>query len=393
MAAKEEKGDACLSTQRQRFYVELKPGETTIVSWKKLLRKAKEKDQCPLISSSVTKVKGFSSCGPTSSSSPLDDNYDGGQYHDSVIRNKRVKHVNRATPSGYMQPSKRRGTKIEGEKNDSHSSIKPGGQHNKDRNLLNETFRHSSLPAMVKDDRSEKLQKITVDPHSPVLAYSKKSSSRSKSRCPPLNAVEDAPVFPLITMDAHSPLITMPDILQSTQNITYKNIKVGVEGDTSAAMHQNIEGRSLPVKASSTSTSEVLSHNKVSSKSRHSDKSYGSRENVDTMSLGHKSSLKDSVPNVVKIIQRNPDQIPCAKRKFIHSSNNCNPIPSLPSKKTPKKAAIEQKPKQLVLEKPIVKVRFLLKQEHETLKSNEQPAKHTLNQPRYAAPQTCSANN
>jgi len=72
--ATEEKSDglvgsssaASTQSQRQRFYIELKPGETTIVSWRKLLREGKTIDHCP--SSTNGTLMGSSSTGTNCSS-------------------------------------------------------------------------------------------------------------------------------------------------------------------------------------------------------------------------------------------------------------------------------------------------------------------------------------
>ncbi|KNA09845.1 hypothetical protein SOVF_149830 isoform A [Spinacia oleracea] len=420
MSAEEE------NYKRQRFYIELKPGETTIISWKKLLRKATEKDQRgPHLPSSS------SSTALETSRRVMDGYHDGGQYNDSFIRNKNAKHINRVTSSGRRVKI----TKIGCDKNDDHSSIKHAEAEklsakatSKTSSLLDETLRCSSFSshAMVKDHRPEELQLFTVD--APVLTSSEKSASVcSKSKCPPLNAIEDASVFPLKTTH---------NVQKKTPNISSEEIKVGVGSDSSDVVHQNFEGRCVPVKNSP--TSGILMRDKVSSKSRHNDKSGGSWGHVDAVSLGYKSSLKDSLAklrpekvmdhhtltealsraksiraladqilsrNMVDDVLRNPDRIPCQKRKVTESSNNTNPIPSCPRKKAPKKPSAEHpiiqtksscpltksvkptsKQKQQIPEKTNLKVRFLLKQqEHQTLKSNEQSAKDALNHSRVAA--------
>uniref|UniRef100_A0A803KNA9 Uncharacterized protein n=1 Tax=Chenopodium quinoa TaxID=63459 RepID=A0A803KNA9_CHEQI len=89
MAAEEEK------TKRQRFYIELKHGETTIVSWKKLLRKAKEKDQCG------SRLLPSSTALETSRSA-MDGNHDGGLYNDSFIRNRSAKHMYDTPPPSLL---------------------------------------------------------------------------------------------------------------------------------------------------------------------------------------------------------------------------------------------------------------------------------------------------
>jgi len=48
------------SPPRQRFYIELKPGETTIVSWKKLLKDATANKANPSHSNNLTSAAGAS---------------------------------------------------------------------------------------------------------------------------------------------------------------------------------------------------------------------------------------------------------------------------------------------------------------------------------------------
>ncbi|XP_021734604.1 uncharacterized protein LOC110701287 [Chenopodium quinoa] len=362
-----------------------------------------------------------------------------------------------------MQPRKGRVevTKIECKKNDGHSSIKHAGWESlsakaasKSSNLSDETFKQSSSPAVVKDHRSKDLQ-FRMD--APVLTYSKKPDRLcSRSKCPPLNAIyEDASMFPLNTTH---------NFLQMTQKISSEKMKVEVGGDSSDIVHQNFEGRCVPVKNSP--TSGMLFHNKISSKKWHNDKSCDYR-GLDAILPGYKSSLKDSasikvsencgikdvispaykpsmkdslvglwpgvmdhhtlteamsraksrraisdtkpVRNMVNDVSRNFNRIPCQKRKVTDLSNSSNPIPYCPRKIAPKKALIEQpvlqsksscpfpknvkltfKQKQQVPEKTNMKVRFLLKQEHEAIKSNAQVTKDTLDHSRTAASLTCN---
>uniref|UniRef100_A0A803KNB0 Uncharacterized protein n=1 Tax=Chenopodium quinoa TaxID=63459 RepID=A0A803KNB0_CHEQI len=372
---------------------------------------------------------------------------------------------NKAVSSDCMQPGKGRVevAKIECEKNDGHSSIKHAGWESlsakatsKSSNLLDETFKHSSSPAVVKDHRSKELQASRMD--APVLTYSKKSARFcSRSKCPPLNAIDgDASMFPLNTTH---------NVLQKTQKIPSEKMKVGVGGDLSNIVSQNFEGRCVPVKNSP--TSGILLHDKIPSKSWHNDKS-GEYRGLDAILPGYKSSLKDStstkvsencgvkdvispgykpslnnalvglwpegvmdhhtlteamsraksrraiadknpVRNMVDDVSRNFSRIPCQKRKVTDSSNISNPIPYCPRKIAPKKPLIEQpifqsksscpfpknvkltfKQKQQIPEKTNMKVRFLLKQEHETIKSNAQVAKDTLDHSRTAASLMCN---
>ncbi|XP_057540147.1 ubinuclein-1-like isoform X5 [Amaranthus tricolor] len=94
--------------------------------------------------------------------------------------------------------------------------------------------------------------------------------------------------------------------------------------------------------------------------------------------------------NVVDDVMTIPDRIPSQKGKVIASTDNHNPITSLPRKTAPKhknscpsstgvKLASKQKRKQLISEKKNVKVKFFMKGEHETANSIEETTKVQAN--------------
>ncbi|KAL9233358.1 hypothetical protein vseg_008373 [Gypsophila vaccaria] len=87
----EEENSGCLvgpsQSKRQRFYIELKPGETVIVSWKKLLRDADKRHH-----SSTSLLHSL-----------MDDSSCVGQWKNSSIRDERLGHQTKARSSDNKQ--------------------------------------------------------------------------------------------------------------------------------------------------------------------------------------------------------------------------------------------------------------------------------------------------
>ncbi|XP_057540145.1 ubinuclein-2-like isoform X3 [Amaranthus tricolor] len=324
----DEQNGIIQSTERQRFYIELVPGETTIVSWKKLVKEAarererereKEKQygmemEMEMESERETererererekqkererererekqkerereRVKNQSvvaSIGCESSRICLGGDSDGGQYKDLFFKDLRTEYVDRATSSGHKQQKKQRinAPKIENQTNDDHPSIKHAGPEavsakvtDKATDLSNETFIHSTLPAIIKDNQPKKLQAFNVD--SPLLTYSKRSAC--KSEYPPLNAVETASVFPLKKM--HDTLPKTQVIEKSAVERSRMKLRIGF--DSSDIMHQNLKGRYEPVK--------------INPMLLHDDESRGSRKLIDASPPGYQSFINGSI--------------------------------------------------------------------------------------------------
>lgn len=94
--------------------------------------------------------------------------------------------------------------------------------------------------------------------------------------------------------------------------------------------------------------------------------------------------------NVVDDVMTIPDRIPSQKGKVIASTENHNPITSLPRKTAPKRknfcpsstgvnSPLKQKRKQLISEKKNLKVKFYLKGEHESVNSIEKTTEDQAN--------------
>ncbi|KAJ8447173.1 hypothetical protein Cgig2_022902 [Carnegiea gigantea] len=304
--ATEEKSDglvgssaaASTQSQRQRFYVELKPGETTIVSWKKLLRERKTIDQCPsstngtLIDSSLTGT--HCSSAHETPRRALDDNSEVGECNDPFVRNGRLYHQSTSSGNQLLKKRSVEMTGVEGKKNDDPSikhvrledrSSRDGA---KTQMLLDQPFTRPSIPPVVKDRHLN--SPPSSDAHAPLVMYKKKSAAfGSKSNYPsPVNAMGTASTSALKTQQ----------ILQKTEQFSSgrSRIKGGILGDPPDFMYQKSVGKCVPLQTyprcrKLMNETEI----EVSFKNQHSGKGRGSAELLDVGSPGYNCSLQHSM--------------------------------------------------------------------------------------------------
>lgn len=142
-----------ISHPRQRFTVELSPGETTIVSWKRLLRNAKKAKSSP----SVVKPPPPVGCLLALEACVSPDerfHVDKSTTKQSAFLNKgNLEHRNEAHSSVNHKPRKRKGTaKGLKEKSEEYVSTKHGKLVNlgmKEAPVLRKSSCHSQIPAAI----------------------------------------------------------------------------------------------------------------------------------------------------------------------------------------------------------------------------------------------------
>ncbi|XP_057540146.1 ubinuclein-2-like isoform X4 [Amaranthus tricolor] len=498
----DEQNGIIQSTERQRFYIELVPGETTIVSWKKLVKEAarererereKEKQygmemEMEMESERETererererekqkererererekqkerereRVKNQSvvaSIGCESSRICLGGDSDGGQYKDLFFKDLRTEYVDRATSSGHKQQKKQRinAPKIENQTNDDHPSIKHAGPEAvsakisvlaaTEDTLLERPYVKALECAIaeleVAVSRRRSFQSEALDARAPwfviqralppeVMLKFGRVASIVVLRSAKETLSEDL-VNRLVTIlgklvhrntlkKTLRKLVMLNLFMRKGEAERFEDIKteilslvchqqVGaayipeakekqISGGTynlddaaedklcdmyelcfqELPQHTDVQVLKLFIELAELWPEVIMDHHKLTKAISRAKK----RRAIAEISRGQ---------NVVDDVMTIPDRIPSQKGKVIASTDNHNPITSLPRKTAPKhknscpsstgvKLASKQKRKQLISEKKNVKVKFFMKGEHETANSIEETTKVQAN--------------